>query len=102
MKRIFIIGSLSQVNELKEIADVLRKDFDVTYVHPRPNDTIDVIIHDAFDEIEKCNHVVALRKPDKSFGRGTLYEIEFAKRIHKPITFVNSQNTLEKPTETAI
>ena len=95
---ICIIGSLSQANLIKKLAKQLEKEnlhFNVKYVHKK-KEPIETIIHDCFDTIASSHHIIAIKKPDNSFGRGTLYEIEFAKRIDKPIYFVNPKDILEK------
>lgn len=95
---IYIIGSLSQAKLIKKLAKQLKKEnlhFNVKYAHKKKK-SIETIIHDCFDKITSSNHIVAVTKPDGSFGRGTLYEIEFAKRIDKPIYFVNPKDILEK------
>lgn len=95
---ICIIGSLSQANLIKKLAKQLEKEnlhFNVKYVHKKKK-PIETIIHDCFDTIASSHHIIAVKKPDNSFGRGTLYEIEFAKRIDKQIYFVNPKDILEK------
>lgn len=95
---ICIIGSLSQANLIKKLAKQLKKEnlhFNVKYVHKK-KEPIETIIHDCFDTIASSHQIIAIKKPDNSFGRGTLYEIEFAKRIDKPISFVNPKDILEK------
>lgn len=95
---IYIIGSLSQANLIKKLAKQLKKEnlhFNIKYVHKK-KELIETIIHDCFDTIASSHHIIAVKKPDNSFGRGTLYEIEFAKRMDKPIYFVNPKDILEK------
>ena len=95
---IYIIGSLSQADFIKKLAEQLKKEnshFNIKYVHKK-KEPIETIIHDCFDTIASSHHIIAVQKPDNSFGRGTLYEIEFAKRMGKPIYFVNPKDILEK------
>lgn len=95
---IYIIGSLSQADTIKNLAKRLRKEnfhFKIKYVHKKKK-PIETIIHNCFDEIASSHHIVAVEKPDGSFGKGTLYEIEFAKRLGTPIYFVNPKDILEK------
>ncbi len=91
---IYIIGSLSQAKLIKKLAKQLKKEnwhFNVKYVHKKKK-SIKTVIHNCFDKIASSNHIVAVTKPDGSFGRGTSYEIKFAKRIGTPIYFVNPKD----------
>lgn len=86
---IYIIGSLSQADFIKKLAKHFKENacFNVKYVHEK-NKPIETIIHDCFDTIEWSQYVIAVQKPDNSLGRGTLYEIEYATRLGKPVCLV--------------
>lgn len=91
---IYIIGSLSQAKLIKKLAKQLKTEnwhFNVKYVHKKKK-SIEKIIQNCFDKITSSNHIVAVTKPDGSFGRGTSYEIEFAKRMGTPIYIVNPKD----------
>lgn len=98
---IYIIGSLSQAKLIKKLAKQLKKEnwhFNIKYAHKKKK-SIETVIHDCFDKIKSSNHIVAVTKPDGSFGKGTSYEIEFAKRMGTPIYIVNPKDikdSLEK------
>lgn len=91
---IYIIGSLSQAKIIKKLAKQLKKEnwhFNIKYVHKKKK-SIETVIHDCFDKIKSSNHIVAVTKPDGSFGRGTSYEIEFAKRMGTPVYIINPKD----------
>lgn len=78
--------------------------FNVKYVHKK-KDPIETIIHDCFDTIASSHNIIAVKKPDNTFGRGTSYEIEFAKRMGTPVYIVNPKDIkdiLEKRVKIAI
>lgn len=88
------MGSSPQAKLIKKLAKQLKKEnlhFNVKYVHKK-KDPIETVIHNCFDKITSSNHIVAVTKPDGSFGRGTSYEIEFAKRMGTPVYIVNPKD----------
>ena len=88
IENVFVIGSLSQWSEIKEIAIKYEH---VKYVHPQPpSKPFSQIVSEVFDNIDEADVIIALRKPDGSIGQGVIYEIEYAKRLNKKILYVDS------------
>lgn len=88
IENVFVIGSLSQWSEIKEIAIKYEH---VKYVHPQPpSKPFAQIVSEVFDNIDEADVIIALRKPDGSIGQGITYEIEYAKRLNKKILYVDS------------
>lgn len=85
---VFVIGSLTQSTQIKEIA---KKYEHVKYAHPQPpSKPFSQIVSEVFDNIDEADVIIALRKPDGSIGQGVTYEIEYAKRLNKKILYVDS------------
>lgn len=84
---VFVIGSLTQSTQIKEIA---KKYIHAKYVHSQPSKSFKQLVSEAFDNIEEADVIIALRKPDGSIGQGVTYEIEYAKRLNKKIIYVDS------------
>lgn len=85
---IYIIGSLSQANQIKKVADSI-KDADVRYVHPEPDKTFNECVSTCFDNIEWADNIYAVLKPDGTIGQGVTYELEYAKRLNKEIQCIS-------------
>lgn len=85
-KRLFIIGSLSQENEIFNMYKKIDKEkHDVRYVKKQPEKSFQALVHEAYANIEWADIVIVLCKPDGSIGKGTTYEIEFAMYMRKVI-----------------
>lgn len=87
--KIFVIGSMSQYDEIQTLAKKLSNDADVDYVKPQ-NEVFTDLVHSAFQKISECDVVMALKKPDGTIGDGVAYEVEFAVWLKKPVVYVNS------------
>ena len=85
---IYIIGSLSQANQIKKVADSI-KDADVRYVQPEPDKTFNECVSTCFDNIEWADSIYAVLKPDGTIGQGVTYELEYAKRLNKEIQYIS-------------
>ena len=85
-EKIFIIGSLTQEDHMRDIA---KKYSNAKYVHKQPEKSFEQLVSEAFDNIDDAETVIALHKPDGSFGQGTTYELEYAKRLNKNIQIVD-------------
>lgn len=88
----FIIGSLSQESQIKEIAEILSHKINVSYVHKEEGVNLASLISNAFDNIDKADIIIALGKSNGDIGDGTLYELEYAKRMNKKIYVINVLN----------
>ena len=90
LMKIYIIGSLNESKTTIELAANKFKEqgHDVRYVR-KQDKPISELIHDCFLHIDSwVDLVVAVPKsiyPKTEFGTGTLYEIEHAKSIGKPV-----------------
>lgn len=87
----FVIGSLSQEQEIEKIAFSLMDKYYVYFVEKQPEKSFEVLVKDTFDNISFCDVIFVLLKPDGTIGQGTTYEVEFAKRIGKKVEYVNAQ-----------
>ena len=87
--KIFVIGSVSQYDEIQTLTKRLSNDADVDYVKPKDEVFAD-LVHSAFQKISDCDVVMALKKPDGTLGEGVTYEVEFATWLKKPVIYVNS------------
>ena len=81
----FVIGSLSQEQEIEKIAFSLMDKYYVYFVSKQPNKSFDILVKEAFDTILISDVIFVLLKPDGTIGQGVTYEIEFAKRMNKKI-----------------
>ena len=81
-QKIFIVGSISQEEQIKKLADK----FNTTmYVKHQPNKSFKQLVSEAFTNIEEADLIIAVKKPDGTFGEGTTYELEYARRLGKRI-----------------
>ena len=74
----FVIGSLSQEQEIEKIAFSLMDKYYVYFVSKQPNKSFDILVKEAFDTILISDVIFVLLKPDGTIGQGVTYEIEFA------------------------
>lgn len=80
-KRLFVIGSLSQENEIFNIYEKIDKEkHDARYVKKQPEKSFQELVDEAY-----ANIVIVLCKPDCSIGKGTICEIEYAMHMRKVI-----------------
>lgn len=87
----FVIGSLSQEQEIEKIAFSLMDKYYVYFVSKQPNKSFDILVKEAFDTILISDVIFVLLKPDDTIGQGVTYEIEFAKRMNKKIEYISSE-----------
>lgn len=87
MAYIYVIGSLTQADEIKTIAARINQStgIDVTFVKPEPDKTLYSLIRQCFSTIQKASLIVAVPKETSLFGTGTLYEICYAQSIGIPV-----------------
>ncbi len=82
--KIFVIGSLSVEDSIKSVADLYSTlGADVKYVKKQPDKSLEYLIKEAFERISEADMIVAVPKPDGTFGEGTTYELAFAKHLGK-------------------
>ena len=87
----FVIGSLSQEQEIEKIAFSLMDKYYVYFISKQPNKSFDILVKEAFDTILISDVIFVLLKPDGTIGQGVTYEIEFAKRMNKKIEYISSE-----------
>lgn len=94
LMKIYIIGSLNESKAIIELAANKFKEqgYDVRHVRKQDKPILE-LIHDCFLHIDSwADLIVAVPKsiyPKTEFGTGTLYEIEHAKSIGKPVVIYN-------------
>ena len=84
-EKYFIIGSLKQEDKIIKLSS--EKYSDSKHVYSDPNKSFIELVKAAFDNIDKADTIVVVRKPDGSIGEGTTYESEYAKRMGKNIIY---------------
>ncbi len=90
MFNIYVIGSLSRDEKIKEIAeDYASFGHHVDYVKKQPETPFSKLVEDCFDKIEKADLVLVVPRDDGSIGKGTTYEIVFARRVGTDVIFLN-------------
>lgn len=85
--KLYIIGSLSQEEAIKSIADyyIGTERYRVRYVKKEPQKSLKSIIQKCFLNIVWADRVIAVPKSDGTYGEGVTYEIVFAKLIGKRV-----------------
>lgn len=90
--RIFVIGSLSQEDEIEKTAQYYEDlAYIVDHVRKQPDRTFSDLVDEAFRKISEADQIVVVPKKDGSFGEGVTYEIAFAKFIGKTITVIGGE-----------
>lgn len=92
MIKAYVIGSLTQESQIKKFAKKLSSiGNDVKYVFSQPDKDFQDLVTECFDYIEWADIIYVILKNDGSIGRGTAYEIEYAKRCKKEINIVATE-----------
>lgn len=95
MIKAYIIGSYSQESLIKKFADQLLMDlttkYGVRYVYSQPDKDFQDLVKECFDNIEWADVIYVILKNDGSIGRGTAYEIEYAKRCKKEVNIITAE-----------
>lgn len=94
MKKIYIIGSLTQHSTIRDMARFiqLNGNFEVEYVHHEPQKTKETLISECFTKIEQADIIIAVKKRNNFLGDGTLYETEYAYRCKKRVIITSGNN----------
>lgn len=88
--KLYVIGSLTREEKIKEIADYYESlGHEVKYVKKQPETTFSELVEDCFDNIEWADQLIVIPKIDGSIGHGVTYEIAFARRIGTGVTTLN-------------
>lgn len=92
MIKAYVIGSLTQESQIKKFAKKLSSiGNDVKYVFSQPDKDFQDLVTECFDNIKWADIIYVILKNDGSIGRGTAYEIEYAKRCKKEINIVATE-----------
>lgn len=76
---ILVIGSLSNQDKIKEVAQYYTdKGHNVSHVYECPDMAFIDIVRNVFYQIQTCDRVVVIPKSNGTLGRGTLYEMAYA------------------------
>lgn len=92
MEKIYVIGSMKNSKEIEYVARGIKAtdSYLVRYAYPIGcTNSLTDAIEKAFANIRWCNSLYVVKKADGSLGDGTLYEIAYARTLHKEIIFVN-------------
>lgn len=79
----YVIGSLSKEHEIKLFAKFLENKYEVNYVKSQNSKNFSELVNECFSNIEKADVIFVMPKKDGTLGKGTMYEIEYAKRLNK-------------------
>ena len=88
MKKIFIIGSMSQISQIMAARDRLQE---INYVVRIPNVTnphLKDCVDECFKNIQWCDELLVIAKSDGTVGESVTHEICFAKYLHKEISYI--------------
>ncbi len=92
---IYVIGSVKQEEDLIKVVDIYCEAYrpcDVEKVVASEHASLDKLIAECYKKISEADLIVAVSKPDGSYGDGTTYEIEFTKFIGKPLKLFDIRN----------
>lgn len=85
-KNIFIIGSLSREERIKETAKFFRSiGCKVDHVRKQPDKSFEDLVWEAYQKIYEADLIVAIQKEEGGLGEGTIYEVAFARFIGKDV-----------------
>lgn len=87
MTKIFIIGSLAQMDNIHEVHEMFYKLGVVRSARPYEQMGFFDIVKLSYEYIEWCDWLVVVTKPDMTIGKGDTYELEFAKQLNKKILY---------------
>lgn len=88
--KIYITGSLTQVREIKLIANVLIRttENDVKYVKSRKDLNLEEYIKTRYEYIDWCDVIYILTKENGELCDGVVYEKVYAEKHNKKIWFI--------------
>lgn len=90
-KKAFVIGSMSNMSAIDWAAtQCVYVHKSVDQVRSQPNKPLDELISECFDKIKDADIVYVVRKKDWTIGNGTLYEMEYARRLGKEIEVLDN------------
>lgn len=90
--KVFVIGSLSQEEKIRECAKKLSCKIgneNVRYVKSEPDKNFNNIIIQAYKNIDWADVIFVIKKPDGTIGTGTTYEVQYASHTGTHIEYVN-------------
>lgn len=88
MKKILIVGSMSQISEIMETRDRLQeKNCDVRTPNVT-NSCLQECVVECFKNILWCDELLVITKSDGTVGESVAHEICFAEYLHKEISYM--------------
>lgn len=87
MQKLFIIGSLAQMENIHEIHELFYKLCKVRTVRPYDNLGFFDIFKLTYENIKWCDCLIVITKPNMTLGENVTYELEFAKQLNKTILY---------------
>lgn len=89
--KVYIIGSLSQVEQIESAAKYYSSFFkhEVRYVKPEPDKPLMELIEKCYKDIMWADIVYVVQKPDGTVGEGVQHEIVFANIMNKRVEMVD-------------
>lgn len=85
-KTVYVIGSIKQHTSIKRIATYYSDIYkNVLYVSAEHDESLTHLVKKSFDRIEEADIIVAVKKPNNTFGEAVTFELEYARRLHKMI-----------------
>ena len=104
MQKVYIIGSMSRFEYIKDLASRFEKSatergVQLSIKYPTPidaNTKFGEAVRRCFDNIEEADKIIISPKLDGTFGEGTTYETEYAKRLGKNFIVFDEDNVIKK------
>lgn len=89
-KRIYIIGAIAYMKLINKVVELFMAGEyeEVTYVYPDDTKSFEELVEQSFKHIKDADLIIAVKKPDGTFGEGAIYEIVFAKQLNKDIMYI--------------
>lgn len=85
--KLFIIGPVSREKEIEKIAEYYCKlGYDVEHVKRQSDKTFTELVCEAFKKISETDKIIAVQKKDSGLGKGTTYEVTFARFLGKDVS----------------
>ena len=103
MQKVYIIGSMSRFEYIKDLASRFEKSavergVQLSIKYPTPidaNTKFGEAVRRCFDNIEEADKVVIIPKLDGTFGEGTTYEMEYVKRLGKDFIVFDEDHVIK-------
>lgn len=87
MKRIFIVGSMSQISEIMATRDRLQEENCEVRIPNVNNSRLIECIDECFKNIQWCDELLVIPKSDGTVGESVMHDMCFADYLHKEISY---------------